>query len=76
MASPHDISEPSSPLSLQICNMLNAPADEYFTFQVTLPSARPPSQCWGGGEQHCPHPLHPHSLHQGQKTILKHLENI
>ena len=41
MALPHDVSEPLSPLALQICNMLNAPADEYFTFQVTLPSARP-----------------------------------
>lgn len=41
MASAHDVSGLLSPLALQICNMLNAPADEYFTFQVTLPSSRP-----------------------------------
>lgn len=51
MVPPRDILGLSCPLALQICNMLNAPADEYFTFQVTLPSARP-----------CPSalPAHPH----------------
>lgn len=37
----HDASALPCPLAFQICNMLNAPADEYFTFQVMLPSARP-----------------------------------
>lgn len=61
MAPPHDVSGLLSLLALQICNMLNAPADEYFTFQVTLLSARPHGSVQGGGEQHSLlHPAPPH----------------
>ena len=45
-----------APFAFQICNMLNAPADEYFTFQVTSLCHHPhPCQCREEG-RHCPHP--------------------
>lgn len=67
MAPLYDVSGLLSPLALQICNMLNAPADEYFTFQVTLPSARScPSTREEGSSTLLPSLLSPGSMLDSQ----------